>query len=66
MIIAMSFACESVVVEWGKASVSQSQILEGAADQLTLYQNWLDRKVAIDIRVLFSCYFVILFSAQNK
>ena len=59
MITAMSFACESVVVEWGKASVSQSQILEGAADQLTPYQNWLDRKVAIDIRVLF-CYFVIL------
>ena len=55
----MSFACESVVVDWGKASVSQSQILEGVADQLTPYQNWLDRKVAIDIRVL-SCDFVIL------
>ena len=55
----MSFACESVVVDWGKASASQAQILEGAADQLTTYQNWWDRKVATDIRALF-CYFVIL------
>ena len=55
----MSFACESVVVDWGKASVSQSQILEGVADQLIPYQNGSDRKVAIDSHVLF-CHFVIL------
>ena len=55
----MSFVCESVVVDWGKASVSQSQILERVADQLIPYQNSSDRKVAIDSRVLF-CYSVIL------
>ena len=61
----MWIVCESVVVDWGKASVSQSQILEGAADQLTPYQNWLDRKVAIDIRVSF-CHFVILLFRSIK
>ena len=52
----MSFACESVVVDWGKAGVSQSQILEGAADQLTPIKiGWIARLPLISV-----CYFVIL------
>ena len=53
----MGIVCESVVIDCGRPSVSQSQSLEGVADQLIPIKfGWI---VMFPCHNVLYCYFVI-------